>query len=421
METPPSRQQNLVYWLRSHAIPLTTVEAGCGFADLLPLKPVIGSARIVALGEATHGTREFFQVKHRLLEFLVTEMGFTTFAIEANWPECLAVNDYVLHGRGDPAKVLAGLHFWTWDTQEVLDLILWMRRYNMHSRHKTKVTFSGFDAQFTAVAAATLERYLARVDPFFAAEILPRLALFEDDDLDYRIMSEAMVEALHRTVQELATRLLAEERTYVTRSTLQKWRYACQHARVLRQVDEHRRAGDDKRTRFMVRDRAMAKNVAWILHNERPRSKMVVWAHNAHVARDPRGLFDGTVETMGMHLARRFDTELVVVGFAFGEGAFQAVDREGGSSGPLREVTIGPPSDAALDAVLSRTGIPVFMVDLRRVDDDVAPLFREPQLTREIGAFFEGPEAMWETIVPMARYDVLAFIAKTTRARPNPH
>ena len=73
------RHDNLLSWLRQHAIPLKTVEAGCGFDDLQPLKPVIGSARIVALGEATHGTREFFQLKHRLLEFLVTEMDFTTF------------------------------------------------------------------------------------------------------------------------------------------------------------------------------------------------------------------------------------------------------------------------------------------------------------------------------------------------------
>ena len=156
-QTPSDPQQNLLSWLRRNAIPLKTVEAGCAFADLQPLKPVIGSARIVALGEATHGTREFFQLKHRLLEFLVTEMSFTTFAIEANWPEALAVNDYVLHGRGDPAKVLAGLHFWTWDTEEVLDLILWMRQYNILSTHTTKVTFAGFDAQFTALPASTIK------------------------------------------------------------------------------------------------------------------------------------------------------------------------------------------------------------------------------------------------------------------------
>lgn len=88
---------------------------------------MIDGARIVALGEATHGTREFFKLKHRLVEFLVAEHGFTTFAIEANWPECEAAIEYVMNGVGDPAVALAGLHFWTWDTEEVLALIEWMR------------------------------------------------------------------------------------------------------------------------------------------------------------------------------------------------------------------------------------------------------------------------------------------------------
>jgi erythromycin esterase len=419
-ESPLARQQQVLSWLRRHAIPLTGVEARLGFADLQSLKTVFGSARIVALGEATHGTREFFQLKHRLLEFLVVEMGFTTFAIEANWPESLAVNDYVLHGRGDPATVLAGLRFWTWNTEEVLDLIHWMRQYNAHSAHKAKVRFVGFDAQFTALAATTIKGYLSRVDSAFAAAIAPRLALFEKESRDYSTLSEADVDVLHSTAQDLVERLRAEEQTYVARSSLQEWRLNCQHACILRQVDEQRRAGDDEKTRYMSRDKAMAENVAWILENEGPRCKIVLWAHNGHVARDPRGMFGGDVVSMGMHLARRFDPELVVVGFAFGEGAFQAVVKEEANKRPLREVAVGPAPDETLDAVLARTGIPVFMLDLRHADEDVAAWLQEPQVTREIGAFFETPEDMHQTIVPMARYDVLAFVARTTRARPNP-
>src|ERR1700731_2659437 len=113
-------------WFKSAAIPLDSTSPESGLDDLRQLQSTIGDARIVAMGEATHGTREFFQLKHRMLEFLVGRMGFTVFGIEANWPESLAVNDYVLNGNGDPAQALAGLYFWTWNTEEVLDLILWM-------------------------------------------------------------------------------------------------------------------------------------------------------------------------------------------------------------------------------------------------------------------------------------------------------
>ena len=102
-------------WLQANAIPLKGVEAGRGFEDLQPLKKLIGSARLVSLGEATHGTREFFQLKHRMLEFLATEMGFTIFSIEANMPEAYRLNEYVLTGKGDPKQLLKGMYFWTWN------------------------------------------------------------------------------------------------------------------------------------------------------------------------------------------------------------------------------------------------------------------------------------------------------------------
>ena len=144
-----------------------------------PLSSVIGDARIVAMGEATHGTREFFRMKHRMLEFLTEKMGFTVFAIEANWPESLAVNDYVLNGKGDPAAALAGMYFWTWNTEEVLDMIRWMRTYNENPAHTRKLKFLGFDMQTARVAVSSVEEYLQKVDPEearLAAKILAPLA-----------------------------------------------------------------------------------------------------------------------------------------------------------------------------------------------------------------------------------------------------
>ena len=415
-----TRERTTVGWLRRHAIPLTGVEAGRGFDDLEPLRSIIGTARIVALGEATHGSREFFQLKHRLLEFLVSEMGFTTFALEANWPESLAVNDFVVHGRGDPASVLAGLHFWTWDTEEVLDLIRWMRRYNADRPPWARVTFAGFDAQYTARAATRSADYITQVDPGFALDIVPRLALFEREPSDYSILAPAEVDALRATAQDLAARLRTHKRSYVARSTIVDWHLARQHATILRQVDGQRRAGDDARTRYQLRDAAMAANVAWILGQPSAEAKVVVWAHNGHVARDPRGIFDGSVVSMGMHLVRRLGPDVVVVGFAFGEGAFQAVVKEPGGRRPIREVTVGAPPVGSLDAALAQTGIPFFLLDLRGASDDSPRWLQDPQVTREIGAFFERPQDMVLTIVPRARYDVLAFVARTTRARPNP-
>jgi erythromycin esterase-like protein len=155
-----------IEWIRANAIPLTTAEPGKGFADLQRLKPLIGNARIVSLGEATHGTREFFQLKHRMLEFLATEMGFTIFSIEANMPESYRLNDYVLTGNGDPAELLRGIYFWTWNTEEVLDMIKWMRSFNASGRGR--VEFTGFDMQTPTVAADIAQRFALKYDTAYA-------------------------------------------------------------------------------------------------------------------------------------------------------------------------------------------------------------------------------------------------------------
>lgn len=163
-----AQDQPVTEWIRTNAIRLQTPVAGHGFADMQPLKKVIGDARIVSLGEATHGTREFFQLKHRMLEFLATEMGFSIFSIEANMPEAYKLNDYVLNGTGDPVKLIKGMYFWTWDTQEVLDMVLWMREFNKSG--KGRVEFTGFDMQTPAVAAGIARDFVAKADPDYLAD-----------------------------------------------------------------------------------------------------------------------------------------------------------------------------------------------------------------------------------------------------------
>jgi erythromycin esterase-like protein len=130
-------------WIRSHAVRLATPEA-------------------------THGSREFFQLKHRMLEFLVTQMGFGIFSIEANMTEAHKLNGYVLNGQGDPAKLIQDMYFWTWNTQEVLAMVRWMREYNRSG--KDRVEFTGFDMQTPTGAAGIARDFVAKADPEYGGE-----------------------------------------------------------------------------------------------------------------------------------------------------------------------------------------------------------------------------------------------------------
>ncbi len=165
----PSRavEQERVDWMAAHAVPFATVEACHGFDDLAPLKEMIGDARVVGLGEGTHGTREHFQLKHRLLEYLATELGFTLFAIEASMPESQNLDPYVRGGEGDPGKLIGGMYFWTWRTEEVLAMVEWMRAHNAAGGD---LGFTGFDMQTPNVAMSRVVEFLKDVDPDFADE-----------------------------------------------------------------------------------------------------------------------------------------------------------------------------------------------------------------------------------------------------------
>lgn len=167
-----------VAWLAEHAVPLAGVEAGAGFEDLEPLRAIVGDARVVALGESTHGSREQFQMKHRLVEFLASEMGFDAFAIEASMPEAHAVDGFVSGGEGDPVELIRGMYFWTWQTEEVLAMVEWMRAFNEEHADdpEESIRFTGFDMQNPDVAARIVGDSFAQIDEARAADVRDRYA-----------------------------------------------------------------------------------------------------------------------------------------------------------------------------------------------------------------------------------------------------
>lgn len=118
-----------IEWLKEEAHPFNTPLVGSGFEDLAFVKDIVGDAEIVGLGEATHGTKEFFQMKHRLTEYLASSAGFTVFAIEAGMPEADMINDFVLGGPGNIRELMKELSVF-WNTKEVESMIEWMRAFN---------------------------------------------------------------------------------------------------------------------------------------------------------------------------------------------------------------------------------------------------------------------------------------------------
>jgi erythromycin esterase len=408
-------------WMKEAAIPLTTVEAGNGFTDLAPLAPRLADVRIVGLGEATHGTREFFQLKHRMFEFLVSELGFTVFAIEANFTEALAVDHYVLTGEGDPARALAGLYFWTWNTEEVLSLIQWMRAYNADPAHSRKLRFYGVDSQISVGPAQVMLDYLAQVDPAYRAEVEPWLTrLLQFSELAGT--PEQEVEVAHRAagyitpVQELRTRLEEQRAAYVAARGEDAYLWAARHARMLEQAVLVASLTGARRTN--QRDVFMAENASWVLDHEGPEAKMALWAHNGHVMRE-----NGPYIPMGAHLRDAFGDAYYVFRLAFNQGEFRALLYPlGGPVGPLQTHRIDPVPSEAFEAALTRTGLPLLALDLRAAPTSglVAQYLDQPVPMREIGAAYTPGYSYLLDVWPRRAFDGALFVKTTTASLPNP-
>lgn len=409
-ESSPGDPAPVLAWLAREAKPLNTSVPLHGIADLEPLAQMVGDARIVGLGDATHGTREFYQLKHRMLELLVTR-GFTTVALEADWAKARAIDDYVLGGRGDPRALLAGLSVWIWQTEEIVDLLTWMRRYNSDPRHARKLHIAGFDVKTTEGAARLVERYLARVAPDDAARAAPLLGALQGPA---GAAAAPRPDGQEPALEALRAELQDRRADYVARSSAADWDVAEHAVVVLLQRARELRAGDHGPR---VRDRHMAENVRWLVEHGEPGGKLVVWAHDGHVS------FSWSWQySMGMRLREIYGRDYLVIGFHFNQGSFQAIDRVatgGAASNLLAEFHVGPARDGYLEAVLGRAA-PRFLVDLRTAPGDAADWLSHVARVRQADAGFVGENALDFPVAPARAYDLLCFIDTTTRAVPTP-
>lgn len=429
----PEFSPEAVIWLQSHAVPFLTAEPGSGCQDLKPLLEMIGDARVVALGEATHGTHEFLAMKHRLLECLVLEKGFTIFAMEAGWAEASHINAYVQAVEDE--NPVGKLRYFM-GSSELTALIEWMHQYNNRISTGDKLSFRGFDMQYGDLIIQDLLAYVKFVDPGNETFVRSELDCFSryvknwsaDPDAERYSQAGEQVQSLCRKgLQNIVDFLLERQPVYQDLTSPSEFNEAIHLVHLLKQ-NEELMATPSVEESINVRDRYMAENILSMLDTAGPTAKMVISAHNGHVSFSPEFWQEDNGETemiwMGVHLREVLKDELVVIGFGFARGSFRAIgySEATGKTLGFAEYSVFSQIRSSYESFLSSACLPRFILDLRSLDkvSGLGSFWQEPRWFTSFGMGYvvDNPEANASLVILPQEFDVLIFFERTMASSP---
>jgi erythromycin esterase len=376
--------------------------------DLAPLRSSFAGARVIAIGEATHGSHEFFTLRQRLLAWAIDELGVRALAIESSMTE-VAVLDRYIQGEGQPdraASLVARNSSWPCRTVEFAQTLERLREHNREREPSERVHIYGFDIQQPWM---TLD-YLRGAFLGHAAVGL----VLQSEDLQRLAVPPARYEEYDDAQRDRISAALAELDAAVRDITPPVDPLLLRTVGTLAQVERHYR-GLHHRGVSPPREQAMADNIAWLAETLHPHAPMLVWAHNGHISRAP--LHRSHEDAMGRHLAERFGSSFINVGFVFSSGDFLAQDRDDDAR-PIRTFSLPEGPRDSLGPRLAAEGPPAFAWDLRVIPE--GPLrtwLSEPRQAWAVGGVVSDPQKQVGEFELLECFDIVVFVERVTAAQ----
>ena len=415
------------------------VDAPAGVPPAEALEEIIGDARVVLIGESSHGTAEFYRARAEITKWLIEEKGFCAVAAEADWPDAYRVNRYVrgLGHDASPEEALRGFErfpAWMWRNTVVRDFVDWLHAHNsrLRGQDRRQTGFYGLDLYSLHRSMREVIDYLDTMDPVAAARARQRYACFDhtsaDDGQAYgyaaafgaglsceREAIEQLVE-LQRNAVEYARRdgLLAEDELF----------YAQQNAQTVRNAEGYYRAMFGARvTSWNLRDRHMAQTLDALLahldrHPDGQPARIVVWAHNSHVgdARATEVGADGQL-TLGQLAREQHGSAVRLIGFTTYTGTVTAASRWGGIA---ERKVVRPALNGSVEELFHEVERSEFLISpmLSRAAAEPLDMVR---LGRAIGVIYlpdTERQSHYYHVRPGEQFDALIHLDRTTALEP---
>ncbi|TMG76083.1 MAG: protein-L-isoaspartate(D-aspartate) O-methyltransferase [Betaproteobacteria bacterium] len=393
-------------------------------ADLEPLLARIGDARLVLLGEASHGTSEFYRMRARITQRLIELKGFDMVAVEADWPDAGRIDHYVRHRGAPPAPWRAFSRFpeWMWRNREVEEFVEWLHRYNMNRPYGERVSFHGLDLYSLYTSINAVLRYLEDIDPEAARVARSRygcLTPWESDPATYgRMALTGRYQECERDVATMLTDMLRKRADYTAQDG-ERFADAVHNARVVANAEKYYRIMYyGSAASWNLRDEHMFETLSELLRARGPQSKGVVWAHNSHLgdARHTEMSARGELN-LGQLCRENFGSAVYAIGFGTDSGTVAAADEW---DGPMRIKQVRPSHPESYERHCHESGTSCFLLPLEK-DRELARQLAVPRLERAIGVIYRPQTELashyFQAVLPR-QFDEYCWLDRTSAVRP---
>jgi erythromycin esterase-like protein len=365
-----------------------------------PLVESIGDARLVLIGEASHGTHEFYRIRAELTKALISRKGFNVVAVEADWPDAYRVNRWVRHASDDRDAEAALTDFtrfprWMWRNRDVVEFLTWLHAHNASKTAASRTGFYGLDLYSLHTSIEAVLTYLRKVDPAAAERARYRYGCFEDFGEDTQAYGYAASAGLSASCEDdVITQLLelrrraAEYASRDGRIAADEYFFAEQNARLVRNAEEYYRAMFGGRVlSWNLRDTHMMETLEALLRHVQQMSgdaRAVIWAHNSHLG-DARATYMGESGqlNLGQLVRQAYGDQVRAFGFTTHTGTVTAASNW---DEPAQRKRVRPSLPDSYERLFHDVAVPRFLLLLD--NPDVRPLLETPRLERAIGVIY---------------------------------
>ncbi len=352
----------------------------------------IGDARIVLIGEASHGTSEFYRMRARITQRLITEKGFDVVAAEADWPDAARIDHYVRHREVEPSEWTAFARFptWMWRNAETREFVDWLHEHNVSLPYQRRAGFYGLDLYSLYASARAVIEYLEGVDPELAAVARQRYGCLSPWETDPAAYGRAAITGAYRHCEHDVAHVLAEllhQRIAFAEQDSERFLDAAQNARIVANAEAYYRVMYyGSRASWNLRDSHMFDTLRQVIAFRGEGCKAVVWAHNSHIgdARATEMSLRGE-HNIGELTAKAFGRASYRIGFGTDHGTVAAASDW---DGPLEVKQVRPAHRQSYEHLFHQAGAPGLILALRDASPELVDGLNRPRLERAIGVIY---------------------------------